>query len=111
VGSILSFLAAEGENGEFKRIYRDTFRGEDVEQIRIGGYTGGPEAALDVRVIDVRIRTKAKLELQGAGVAPPGNVGWLTAGGIIGLAAGFSLLGLWWCARQRRLGDRALAAH
>ena len=111
VGSVLSFLAAEGENGEFKRVYRDTFRPDDVEQIRIGGYTGGPESALDARVTGVRIRTKAKLDVPGVLEKGPGKMGWLPVGGVLGLAIGSSLLGLWWFARHRGQSREALSAR
>jgi hypothetical protein len=111
MGSMLSFLAAEGDKGEFRRIYRDSFRPDDVEQFRIGGYTGGPEAALDARVIDVRIRTKSMLD---ASVIPGhvrGKVSWLPAVGILAMATGSSFLGLWWIARRNRLVRKELAAH
>jgi serine/threonine protein kinase len=111
VGSVLSFLAAEGENGEYKRVYRDTFRTDEVERIRIGGYTGGPEAALDARVIDVRVRTKAKLDAPGALEQGPGKIRWLPLGGVLALVIGSSLLGLWWFARRGRQRSEALAAR
>jgi serine/threonine protein kinase len=111
MGSILAFFGSEGANGEFKPIYRDAFHMGDVEQIRIGGYTGGPEASLDARLIDLRIRTKARLEVSAAEVQGPLRRSLLAAGGIVVPATGLSMLGLWWFARRSRASHPVLASR
>jgi hypothetical protein len=111
VGSILSFFGADGPSGELKPIFRDAFHMADVEQIRLGGYTGGPEASLDARVTDLRIRTKARLEVSAVQEQGHGRKNWLAVGGILVPATGVSFLGLWWFARRIHRGQPSLAAR
>jgi hypothetical protein len=58
-GNLLAFEAAEGFDGAFERIKEYPFGSQNLKEVRILGATGGPQASLDVRVFDVRIRAAA----------------------------------------------------
>jgi hypothetical protein len=108
-GSLLAYSFAKGPDGEFILFRQFPFGAENVNEIRVIGTTGGPKAALDVRVTDWRIRAEGLPNLPGAFVTSaeetagdrgrPGRVllGWGTA---TGLAA---LLGVWLYVRHYRL--------
>jgi DNA-directed RNA polymerase subunit RPC12/RpoP len=55
-GATLFHDVAEGDDGEFTRIAEHPFGAEDLQDVRIAAATGGPDASLDVRVFDMRIR-------------------------------------------------------
>jgi serine/threonine protein kinase len=57
-GAVVSYYAAEGPDKPFRLLREYPFGAEDVEDIRIVGSTGGPRAALDVRVTDLRIKAE-----------------------------------------------------
>jgi hypothetical protein len=54
-GDQISYLVAE-RDGEFTLLKTYTYGAEDVRSITLVGSTGGERAALDVRVLDLRIR-------------------------------------------------------
>ena len=56
-GSTLAYYAAEGPDGEFKFLQQYLFSPEDLKEIHLVGSTGGPEALLDFRVSDLRVRS------------------------------------------------------
>jgi DNA-directed RNA polymerase subunit RPC12/RpoP len=55
-GATLSQYAAEGPDEDFTLLWSHEFGTDDIRMVRIGGFTGGPKAALDVRFADLRIR-------------------------------------------------------
>jgi DNA-directed RNA polymerase subunit RPC12/RpoP len=55
-GATVAFYAADGPDGLFTLLQRYPFSSEPVESIRISGSTGGPKAALDVRVTELTVR-------------------------------------------------------
>jgi RNA polymerase sigma factor (sigma-70 family) len=55
-GNVLSYYVAEGTSQDFVYLRHHPFSDTDVRTIRIGGGTGGPQASLDSRVVDVRVR-------------------------------------------------------
>jgi serine/threonine protein kinase len=55
-GPTLSQYAAEGPDGEFTLLWSHDYGEDDVRTVRIGGFTGGPKASLDVLFSDLRIR-------------------------------------------------------
>jgi WD40 repeat protein len=66
-GSLLSYYTAEGSNSEFTFLQQYPFGAEDLKDVRLMVAPGGPKAALDVRVTDLRIRAEA---LPGTAAAP-----------------------------------------
>jgi len=108
-GSTLSYCASDGPDGEFVLLDKFPFAAEDLKFVRLLGSTGGPQASLDVRATDLRIRAGSLPELP----EKSGGKGWLAAGTILGLLilvlAAISL-GAWLYGRQRRRMGQAPAA-
>jgi serine/threonine protein kinase len=115
--AILSYQVAEGFKNEFTLLDKHPFSKEDLKQVRIGGQTGGSEASLDARVIDLRIRAASLANVPGQDGASkgetsrqPGDKDWLAAALIVGLVTTLTLvLGLWFFFRQRRGADEGPA--
>jgi Protein of unknown function (DUF1583) C domain len=63
-GAIMSFFAAAGNDGEFEFVEMLPFGAENVRAVSLVAQTGGPNATIDVRFTDLRIRA--------AGFPPPG---------------------------------------
>jgi hypothetical protein len=117
-GDILSYHAAEGFDREFTRLQEYPLGKEDLKEVRVGGATDGPEASLDVRVFDLRIRAAALPTLPVASIQRPGMTlrsGWLAAGTLVGSVL-LLTIGLWLYLRQKdrpgqRSGSVAEPAH
>jgi serine/threonine protein kinase/DNA-binding beta-propeller fold protein YncE len=110
-GSVLSCYAAEESSDEFILIRQHSFGTEDLKAVHLGGQTGGPKAALEARVTELRIRAKSAADLPAA-QRQAGSKSWLAAGLVLGLAATLACaLGVWFWARrgQRTGGESALA--
>jgi hypothetical protein len=58
-GSIFSYFLAEEGDPDFRLLQQYDFTPDDVKDIRIVATTGGPLAALDVRITDLRIRAES----------------------------------------------------
>jgi hypothetical protein len=101
---VLSYQAADGTDKDFTVLDEHPFRKDDVKHVRIGGQTGGPEAALDARVVDLRIRAGSLANLPVSTASPKfESHGWLAAALVAGLViTGSCILGLWLFFRQRR---------
>src|SRR6185312_11899873 len=56
-GGEASFYVAEGSGAEFTLLHQCPFGEEDLKEIDLVGSTGGPQAALDIRFTDLRVRT------------------------------------------------------
>jgi serine/threonine protein kinase len=56
LGSVVTYSVSEGEQAEFTQLLKYSFSAEDLEDVRILASTGGPKAALDARVSDLRVR-------------------------------------------------------
>jgi DNA-directed RNA polymerase subunit RPC12/RpoP len=118
-GSVLAHSAAEGTANEFLFLRQHPFGADDVKAVRVGGYTGGPNAALEVRVTDLRVRADSMPgmpEVPGVPEPPgvpgaqpptpkPGGKGWLGAALVLGLVLALGALGLWLLARRGRPGQ------
>jgi|SRR5581483_6288089 len=65
--TVLSYYLAEADEADFRLLQQYLFVGDDVKDIRVVATTGGPKAALDVRVTDLRIRAES---LPNLGVVP-----------------------------------------
>ena len=59
VGADVSYFAADGADGEFQLFSKNTITPGDVKRIRMVATTGGPKAALDVRITDLVVRAEA----------------------------------------------------
>jgi hypothetical protein len=105
-GSTLSHYAAEGSSEEFLLLRAHRFAGGDVRAVRVGGYTGGPAAALDARVTDLRIRADSLPGVPGATAGAPRTAagrGWPAAASVVGLVVVLPCaLGVWLYLRRRR---------
>lgn len=95
----LSYEVAEQADADFRRIAAFTFLKEDVKDVRVAAETSGANAALDVRVTDLRIRAEALIGVVAdeipvakaadgaAPPAPPRSHLWLVASlGVVLLA-------------------------
>ncbi|HZZ79507.1 MAG TPA: hypothetical protein VFE62_13375, partial [Gemmataceae bacterium] len=112
-GKTLYCLAAE-PGKEFVLLQQSEFGVKDLRHVRLVGVTGGPQAALDVLVTDVRIRadgfTKAGATPPPAPAAPPapppsGRSMWIiaaVAGPVLILLASAGAVGVWLVVRRRR---------
>jgi len=101
-GAVLSHYAAEGNSEEFRLLRQHAFGTEDVKRTVLGGQTGGPQAALDFRVTDVRIRAESLPEFaETAGSEESGAVQWLLVALVSSLIL-MSALGGWFIIRRRR---------
>jgi hypothetical protein len=103
-GSALSYYVSEGSDTNFTFLQEFPFGNEDLKDVRIVAYTDGPQAALDARFTDLRIRMGALPAVPVA--APPKSRWklWLT-GAIVGLLL-TSSLGVWLYARHSRRTGR-----
>jgi serine/threonine protein kinase len=106
-GAVLSHYAAEEAGEEFILLGQHPYGAEDVRSVRIGGITGGPKAALEFRITDLRIR--AEMVPEAVAPSPPASGReWLA----IALAVSFVLtlsLGAWHLVRRRSRLARSAA--
>ncbi len=114
-GSTIAANVAEGPGGEFTLLKEYPFGDEDVNDVAIVAATGGPEAALDVRITDFMIRATSfpstaadKVVAVPTGTTVPNNLGDDTAKGklaavlLIGLLITVSIaFALWFVVRRR----------
>jgi serine/threonine protein kinase len=78
-GSVVSYYAAEGTDGEFTLLQKYLFTGGDLEDVRLVASTGADaKAALDGRFTDVRIHAAALMNVPEAPPRKAGGKGWLT---------------------------------
>ena len=56
--AVFEHLAMTYSN-DFTLLRQHPFRGEDLRGVHLGGQTGGPQAALEARITDFRIRAEA----------------------------------------------------
>ena len=120
-GSTLSYYLAEEGDADFRRLQQHDYVEDDVKDIRVVAQTGGPLAALDVRVTDLRIRAESLPNLEAAEAkqgakqdaqqaeAKPGlgnSTIWLAAG-----LGAILLLGLVVAIWQRRRAPNAVGAE
>jgi hypothetical protein len=102
-GSTLAYWVSEGDDPKFTFLQEYPLGTEDLKDIRLVGSTGGPKAALDVRVTDLRIRADSLPYLPsdpGTGTRKSWWEGSLTLG--IGLALLTGASAFWLYRRERR---------
>jgi hypothetical protein len=110
-GSLVSHYMAEESSNEFILLEQHPFGEEEVKTVRIGGQTGGPQAALDARITELHIRAGSLPDLADTATATGPQAkgkGWLLAVELFGLGTTFALLcgvGVWLYLRHRRLAE------
>jgi DNA-directed RNA polymerase subunit RPC12/RpoP len=107
-GAEVTCWAAEGAAGDFRELCRFDFVTADLSMVRLGGYTGFAPHAVDLRILDLKVRSDAPLADQALDAPEPdataphaGRRGWLVTAELLGLLI-LALLGGWLYARQRR---------
>jgi hypothetical protein len=100
-GSALSYYVAEGAAPEFTFLHETPFSDQDLKDVRVIAFTGGPEAAFDVRVNDLHIRAGSFTPTVAANRPFPWAKGGLAAVLLLGLLLSLALL-VWLHRRSRR---------
>jgi hypothetical protein len=100
-GSILHFLAADGNSDEFRKINQVEFGAEDLGFVRVVVNNNSSPTALDARLVDWKIRSG---NLVGAPSPEDPSAAGLPIALLVGLGLTFclALLGIWLYARHRR---------
>jgi len=98
--AVLFFYGSKGSD-DFTLLKQYPFAADDLSEVRLVGSTGEADAALDVRVLDLRIRAESLPGMPAAGPAVVEGKEWLVIvlGGSLVLALG---LGMWLFLRHRR---------
>jgi hypothetical protein len=105
---MIAYYVSEGPDQEFRLLQGYPISPEDLENIRLLGVTGGPQAALDVRITDFHIRAESLPNLPAA-TRQRGAKVWLMAAELVGLVITLVFLlslGLWLSRRQNRGGGK-----
>lgn len=96
----LAYFVREGNAAEFRLLKRQPFIVADVLHLKVAASTGGPDATLDVRFADLRIRSQADGPVAVAAVAtPPRPTRWTPWMLVLALLL---LMGGAWIAHARR---------
>lgn len=113
VGSEITYLASEGDKGEFTPLHQYPFVPDDVEEVQLVATTGGAKAAIDVRLTDLRIRAEslpglpAEVGTNPGTDAPTAQRRWLAALLLLGLAVAVVVVvaGGYVLVQRRRRGE------
>jgi DNA-directed RNA polymerase subunit RPC12/RpoP len=111
-GALLSYYVAEGFDGEFTLLRQFPFGKEPLKEIRLVASTGGPKAAIDVRITDLLVRAESLPDLadiQPVAADPTSDGLWLWTGILLAAAVALSL-GIWRYVRRRRAGQGSQSA-
>jgi serine/threonine protein kinase len=87
-GATLFYYVAENADKDFTLLDQHPVGTEDGKMVRIGGITGGPQASLDARILDLSIRSESlpgAPEKQAEASGQPEGKGWWAFGVILGL--------------------------
>jgi hypothetical protein len=110
-GPNLAYYAAEEESNDFIFLQEHQIGTADLREVSIVAQTNSPQAALDVRFADLRIRAESLPTVSSAtvsGTTAPAQAeskSWLLPIELVGLALGLTLaagLGVWFYRRQNR---------
>ncbi len=116
-GSTLSFLVADGAGADFRQILRAPFGTDDVTIVRFIVNNNDSPAAVDARLVDLRIRSSSGSggPTAAAGSRPDLRLrGWLLGALLLGMVLIVSVLGGWLYRQPRRspeLGTETQEAH
>lgn len=110
----LSYLASQEAGEDFTLLQQYPFGAEDLKTVRLVGTTGAANAALDVRVTDLRIRAESLSNLPPAPeVQTPQGSGrsfqWLLTALLVLLMATIGGLLLWFLVKRNKAGQRSEA--
>ncbi|MCI0680966.1 MAG: DUF1583 domain-containing protein [Gemmataceae bacterium] len=106
-GTEATWWAAEGDDGEFRELHRDELGAEDVSSVLLTAYPGKAQCAVDLRLIEFRVRSgKAPTAAERAGIRPRRIALWVTAG----VSGALLILGGIWAQWRRRLPRQPGAA-
>jgi hypothetical protein len=88
-GVVMSYFVSEEADGPFKLIEQYPFSAAPLEDVRVTASTGGPKAALDVRITDLVIRGEGLSQTTDGvpALAPPRNVWIVVAAALLTLSA------------------------
>jgi hypothetical protein len=108
-GRQATLWAAEGAAEDFVELCAYDLGPEDVDKLWLTAFTGHAPYAVDLRLVDLKVRSGGDLAVRAADSLPaaappkPGQKGWLTAAGVVGLVVlSPLLLAVWLSARRRR---------
>jgi serine/threonine protein kinase len=73
-GTQVTFWTAEGEEAEFRKLGVSELGTDDLNLVRMSAYPGQKAEAVDVRLVDVRVRSDAPLDMAAAGEEPAGGM-------------------------------------
>ncbi len=108
-GSDMSFFKAEGTENIFTYLHRLPFKAHDLMNIELAGVTSSPDAALDIRFSDLRIRAGNSVDT----IPPPAperQNGWtIVLMLLIVLALLSGLVLALWLSRRGRDANKAAA--
>jgi hypothetical protein len=108
-GRLATLWAAEGPGDDFRQLCAYDLGPEDVDKVFLSAFTGSAHAAVDLRLVDLKVRSDGPLPVEAADALPvaapprPGQRGWLAAALVVGVAVAFTLLlGVWLSVTRRR---------
>ncbi len=102
-GQLLSYQVAEEASNEFTVLHEQAFGTEDLKQVRLTGFTGGPKAAVEGRFTDLRIRAPSLPDLAPVEPEKVRGARWLLAVGLLLVVVALIVgAGLYLRERQRR---------
>jgi hypothetical protein len=105
-GSILSFLIAQGESDDFRKVYESELGTADLDTVRFAADNGGSPTAVDVRIRLLRIRADDLPQVPKKVLAQPARWPIWLAVALAVLA--FAAAGLWlWSSSARARRSRA----
>jgi hypothetical protein len=108
-GAEVAYAAAEGDGAEFRELCRHVFCTEELNLVRMSAYPGVSTEPVDVRVVDVRVRSEAPIPVgDGDGAADGKPAGGMKKGVaivvVLGLTFTAALVALAaWFRRPRRI--------
>jgi len=100
-GDVLAYYAAKQGADDFTLLRKEPAGTEEVTCVRIGGHTGGPEASLEFRVTDLRIRAESLPDLFPAELDAKAEMQWMPIALASSLAVVLALVGWWYVERRR----------
>jgi DNA-directed RNA polymerase subunit RPC12/RpoP len=107
-GATLHFLWAPGAVGDdFVEVHEKDFGADDIEHVRLFALNGRQPCNVDVRLIDLRIRSAGQADTPLPTAPKTETKGWWAAGliGALGVILSFAAAA-WLLARKRRRADK-----
>jgi serine/threonine protein kinase len=107
-GRRATLWAAQGAADDFVELCAYDLGAEDVDKVWLAAFPGSSTSAVDLRLVDLKVRSDNPVAAQPADATPaalpqqPGQRGWLAAAGAVGLAVVCTLLVVAWLAVRRR---------